>query len=245
MSSTPPRPVAGPRTRLALVVLAETAALGFLRRFVPGARGPASWRDVAAWLDRTPALDAATVVLRAAAGATVAYLLLATLLAVVARASAAPPALSRLAGAVAPAGLRRLVESALAGVVASATLAAPAAAAPAPPGIVAPPPTVQTPAPAGWVPLPPPVGSDAGARDPAGTHVVLAGEHLWGIAAQQVARARSVDVAAVPAEVVAPQWLAVVRANADRLASGDPDVIHPGEVVWLPAIPPMATPDES
>lgn len=71
--------------------------------------------------------------------------------------------------------------------------------------------------------------SDAGQ---ARTHRVQAGEHLWGLARTRLAAAgRPVDDRSVHA-----YWVRVVDAN-DTLASGDPDVIHPGEVVVLPALP--------
>lgn len=61
--------------------------------------------------------------------------------------------------------------------------------------------------------------------------VVVAGDHLWKLAAE-----RMEEVLGRPptrAEV-APYWVEVVEANRDRLRSGDPDLIFPGEEIVLP-----------
>lgn len=72
------------------------------------------------------------------------------------------------------------------------------------------------------------------ASDQAQVHVVAPGEHLWAIAARQVAAARGVGTDALTDADVAPQWRRIVAANTPRLRSGDPDLIHPGETVVLP-----------
>lgn len=63
------------------------------------------------------------------------------------------------------------------------------------------------------------------------TEVVEKGDHLWGISAShlegQLTRAPN------PAEVT-PYWRDVIEVNRDRLRSGDPDLIFPGETVVLP-----------
>jgi hypothetical protein len=74
------------------------------------------------------------------------------------------------------------------------------------------------------------------APTPAASVVVRPGDNLWELAAQQLAattgRAR-VDVG--DAEI-APYWAAVCEQNRDALASRDPNVIYPGEVVTFPAV---------
>jgi len=57
------------------------------------------------------------------------------------------------------------------------------------------------------------------------THVVVAGESLWSIARDRVGP----DDA-----VLLPYWRALCDANRATLASGDVNVIHPGETVVLP-----------
>jgi nucleoid-associated protein YgaU len=61
--------------------------------------------------------------------------------------------------------------------------------------------------------------------------VVEAGDHLWKISEEHLA-----TVLGRPAEdaEVDPYWRSVIETNRDRLASGDPDLIFPGETVTLP-----------
>jgi resuscitation-promoting factor RpfA len=70
-------------------------------------------------------------------------------------------------------------------------------------------------------------GARGGTAEPQATlRVVQPGDSLWTIAAGHVA----------PGRQVAPYWLEVVEANRVAIASGDPDLIHPGESVTLPPI---------
>lgn len=63
-----------------------------------------------------------------------------------------------------------------------------------------------------------------------GSVVVQEGDHLWEISARHLG-----DDA--EDREVAPYWREVVDVNTPRLRSGDPDLIYPGEIVELPAIP--------
>ncbi len=63
------------------------------------------------------------------------------------------------------------------------------------------------------------------------SHVVQSGEHLWGIARTHV----GVDGTPADGERVADYWRHLVEVNRPTLRSGDPDLIHPGEVLLLPA----------
>lgn len=68
---------------------------------------------------------------------------------------------------------------------------------------------------------------------PAQTSVVVQpGDHLWKISQvhldRELARPANEDE-------VAPFWRTVIDTNRDRLHSGDPDLIYPGEVVILPS----------
>ena len=62
--------------------------------------------------------------------------------------------------------------------------------------------------------------------------VVRPGDNMWLLAERHLH-----DLTGAPAgdAVVAPYWLAVIAANKDRIRSGDPDLIFPGEVLVLPA----------
>jgi nucleoid-associated protein YgaU len=62
--------------------------------------------------------------------------------------------------------------------------------------------------------------------------VVTSGDHLWKISQSHLDR-----VLGRPATVdeVVAYWRSVIEANRERLQSGDPDLIYPGEVVLLPA----------
>jgi len=90
----------------------------------------------------------------------------------------------------------------------------------------APPPVVPVAPPA---PAAPPPAPAAGA-----THTVTSGEHLWSIAAGQVAMATGKSPTDLSPADVAPYWLRVVELNRHRLRSGTPNLVYPGEVVELP-----------
>lgn len=65
-------------------------------------------------------------------------------------------------------------------------------------------------------------------------YTVTPGDHLWGIAERTLTAAWGRTPS--PGELLG-YWRQVLAANASRLASGDPDLIFPGEVIDLPAIP--------
>lgn len=62
--------------------------------------------------------------------------------------------------------------------------------------------------------------------------VVMPGDNMWLLAER---RLRDVLGREAGDHEVAPYWLAVIGANRDRIRSGDPDLIFPGEVLVLPA----------
>jgi nucleoid-associated protein YgaU len=61
--------------------------------------------------------------------------------------------------------------------------------------------------------------------------VVEDGDHLW-----KISQAHLDQVLGKPAtaDEVDPYWRSLIEANRDRLVSGDPNLIYPGEVVVLP-----------
>src|SRR5919106_1382974 len=77
------------------------------------------------------------------------------------------------------------------------------------------------------------VGSGSAPTSAAGGVVVERGDDLWSLAAEQLRAqlGRSTSV-----EEVADYWRALVAANEGRLASGDPDLIYPGERLTVPPV---------
>lgn len=70
------------------------------------------------------------------------------------------------------------------------------------------------------------------------TVTVRPGDHLWSLAAAELARAGARPVASLRDVEIDPYWRRVVAANARRLRSGSPDLIYPGETVVLPVVDP-------
>lgn len=61
--------------------------------------------------------------------------------------------------------------------------------------------------------------------------VVQPGDHMWNLAGNRLAQATG---RAPTNSEISPYWRRVVEANRDRIRSGDPDLIFPGEVLILP-----------
>lgn len=74
------------------------------------------------------------------------------------------------------------------------------------------------------------MGENAG-----GVHVVEPGDHLWSIAATDLAEGSPGHAAQLEPEEIAPHWEEVVADNRAQLRSGDPDLIFPGERIELPS----------
>lgn len=238
---------------LATLLAGETAAVGVLHRLgrLPWLR--VGWEDPATWLAAVPAEDAVMAVLRVVALAGAYWLLVSTAAYTLARAARVPAAVRSVRWATLP-PVRRVADRAVALVLAGSSLAVgtPALAAVtvvAPPAVTAPhilpgdpladraasPPAdraASAPAPAGPAPAeapgePAPADPAAPGPTPAGTHTVAPGDNLWAITAGALGgTATNADIH--------PRWLEVVAANRDRLASGDPDLIYPGEQLLLP-----------
>lgn len=85
-------------------------------------------------------------------------------------------------------------------------------------------------------PSAPPVTTPTAPGGPAvpATHTIAPGEHLWLIAAEQLAVATGREAATLSAVEIAPYWTRVCMHNAARLPSGNPNLVHPGEVIELP-----------
>lgn len=206
---------------LAILVL-EVGALVLLYR---GGLPSVDWFDLGRWLDETPPEDAILAVVRIIALASTGYLIVTTLLVILASV-AKVPALVRGARLVSLPGLRRVIEGVAAVSVATAPIvsAATVVAAPAVPTDV----PSYTPTPAGDTARyePTPAGDDV---EQSHVHVVVAGESLWLIAEDSVPAGIPDRAAAVDA-----YWRRLLDLNTSTLRSGDPNLIFPGEVVNLP-----------
>jgi hypothetical protein len=75
------------------------------------------------------------------------------------------------------------------------------------------------------------------AVSPPSEHVVVPGDDLWSIAAGHLAATLEVPLYAVPPDALAGYWRSVIDANRGNIASGDPDLLFPGEVLVLPPAP--------
>jgi hypothetical protein len=87
----------------------------------------------------------------------------------------------------------------------------------------------------------PDASSPSGQSLPAGssprvTWTLAPGEHLWAVAEAHIADTWG----RLPTDAeVTPYWVALVEGNRDRLADpANPDLVFPGQVVDLPAVPP-------
>lgn len=63
--------------------------------------------------------------------------------------------------------------------------------------------------------------------------IVRDGDNMWKLAE---ARLRNLTGRSPTDAEIAPYWRRVVESNRDRIRSGDPDLIFPGEVLILPAV---------
>lgn len=60
---------------------------------------------------------------------------------------------------------------------------------------------------------------------------VMEGDHLWKISKRHLEE----RLAHQPGSgEIAPYWRTVIEENRERLRSGDPDLIYPGELIHLP-----------
>jgi len=223
-----------------LLVAGEVAALIALHRLGAEPFLQVPWDDVGGWLATADPLDALAAVLRLAALGAVWWLTATTVVAVGVRAAGrSRSALDRLTLPV----IRRIADRVGGVAVTAALLTSPAGSAlaavqPVPaeaaseqgwdlPGL---PPMPVWPEPAPPPPVPPPAASPL---EPA-TVVLVKGDNLWSVAARQLAAATARDPSTVPEREIAAYWRALIAANRERLSSGDPDLVYPGEVITLP-----------
>lgn len=263
MNTTMPRSPRSARIRLSLLLVATAAAIVALHRL-----GGADWATIdwsRQWLDTTPVDRSIAALVRVGALGAAWWLLVGTVALWVVENRGHGRARSRLRGLV-PCSVRTLVQRSVVSVAAASTLlTTPAlAAVDSPSGS-----TVVRAAPAGTVVatpqgsllppgvVPPQVRAHPVSPDPTtnafpdeggsladeAVHVVAPGDHLWSIAATHLADRLGRPAATLDDRVVARYWRAVLAANDDRLRSGNPNLIHPGETIILPSIGPSAGAD--
>lgn len=198
---------------------------------------PVPWRDLVGWVDTTAGVDVAIGLLRPVALALAGYLLVTTTLYAVARASGAVAATRCLAPATVPLA-RRLTDRAVAVALFGSVVGGPvvgvpvaAVAAPLPPGLQAPT-GVEDPPERSASPVEP-----ARAQPRERTRLVEAGEHLWSIAAAELASRTGRPVTALSPSEIGPYWAELVATNRYRIRSQDPDLVLPGERLVLPPGP--------
>ncbi len=245
------------RLAVPALISAETMALAILHHLGSMPGFAAEWSDLFAPTTRLE--DAIATGLRYVALALAYWLAISTLLYAAVRLTRVPAAIRTVGWLTLPA-VRRVVDRALAVGLAFGIATTPLAAAaqetadttpvvehvflPPPTGFYAPPapPETQITDPAV---VPPgvrarPLGTPDRAADvtgppsPTDGHVVASGENLWSIAAARVEFSYH-----APSETeIAIYWLSLIEANRHVLASGDPDLIYPGERLVLPPVTP-------
>ncbi len=212
---------------------------------------------LAAWLHTTAPPDVLVVVLRWVALAGAWWLLAGTLVYVGASLTRIPGAVRAVRWAALPA-VRRAVDATLVASFVTGSLLTPAVAhgasatasaglppatavrdghaggltsLPAEPGAT---PTTTTATPATSTGAPPAPAPTPPPRD--ASVVVMPGDNLWELSARRYAAAAGRPRGDVGDAEVAPYWSVVCERNRATLASGDPDLIYPGERVVLPPV---------
>lgn len=194
------------------------------------------WSDPLGWLSSADPETALAALARAVGLALVAWVGASTIVYVAARfLGADPSSIDWLS--IGP--IRKLVDAVVAGSLVATTMAPMAAVAAVPPSTqtVATDPSAVAP---GYVPIPAGLSQPAAPLEPSsrqepppGSVIVVPGDNLWKLAEQRMEAV--LGRRATDAEV-APYWVEMIEANRNRLRSGDPDLIYPGEELVLPSI---------
>jgi hypothetical protein len=242
--------------RVICTVLVEAATVALL---VAVGRRPELHVPVAhlgAWLREGDPAIVVVALLRWVALVGAGWLLASTLLYLAAAASRVPGAVRAVSWSTLPAA-RRAIDAACAVSVATTVVLVPAAAGavrggrdtttvsvvrdgrgqlaqlpPDSPTTTTPPPAPTLPPGAAPAPDPWPPPSTATPDEV----VVEPGDNLWELAAQHLARTGALARGDVADADIARYWVQVCDANRARLASGDPNLVHPGERVLLPPV---------
>ncbi len=245
---------------VAAYVVLPVAGAAVLHRLgsVPAYR--VDWSHFGDWLATSP-FESALVALLRSAGLLLAYWLIGTTATYLIARALGWVRLANSIGWLTLPAVRRASDRVVAGTLALSTLAAPGVAStkaldhgdsstpvpdpyfswvePASPGEIKAPTedVVVVPAEeATAIPVDPPVYPDPDiviVADASLEVVVRPGDNLWDLAARRIQTALGREVADTE---VAPYWVEVIHANQQRIRSGDPDLIHPGEVILLPPV---------
>jgi hypothetical protein len=238
-------------TRVICTVLVEAAALVALVLAGRRAELRIPLRHLGPWLRDGDPATVVVALLRGVALVGAGWLLASTLLYFAAAVSRAPAAMRAVRWSTLPAA-RRAIDAACAVSVATSVMLVPAVAGAARTGrdgsdttsvsvrdghggIAQLPPdstTTTLPRPqaaAPTVPAPPAPGA-------VDSVVVASGDNLWELAAVHLAATSARTRPEVSDAEIAPYWVRVCEANRDRLASGDVNLVFPGERVVLPPL---------
>jgi len=231
--------------RLVVTLAAQVAAVVALGALGSRPELRVPFGHLAGWLRTTPATDVVVATCRVVALVGAWWLLAGTLFYTVARAARVPGA-ARAAACITLPAVRRAVDTALfvsvATIGALSPVAAGAATSPVPPpstvvrdghsGALQSLPAASSPAPPTTEPAPaPPVTAKVETEI-----VVASGDNLWDLAARQLAATWSRPRTALADDEIARYWVQVCDRNRATLASGDPNLISPGERITLPAV---------
>ena len=80
---------------------------------------------------------------------------------------------------------------------------------------------------------PHPLPSPSTLTTPAGSYRIVKGDHLWGIAKRVLSK--MMDHPPTTEQIVS-YWVDLIETNRETIASGDPNLIYPGEQITLPEI---------
>lgn len=103
-------------------------------------------------------------------------------------------------------------------------------------------PRTYQPQPSGDPPVPvptpseamPPTPTVAGPVSDRATYAIQPGDHLWGVAAHQVADHTGLSAEKLTTRDIGRYWVRLVELNQSHLRSGNPNIVHAGETIVLP-----------
>ncbi len=186
------------------------------------------WQNLGQWIDNSSLEDATAAIVRVAALVVAYWLAISTASYLIAKVFRRVRMIEVTQILTLPA-LRKVIDAAVAGSVAAITIASPALGGTHPIEEV---PVVAVPEQYEIAPMEETIEIIIVA-DATLEVVIKAGDNLWDVASR---RMEEVLGRTAGDHEVAPYWVEVIQANEDRISSGDPDIVHPGEVILLPPV---------